>query len=137
MAARAEPIAKVRAMVPFTLIPIRVAAPLSSETANTVSYTHLVTPVPITRMQMITIHIRLSFIVTLPCCVLVTTLSQKNRKVNMQMKGVIDCKRYVRNQLSSPSSIIRSSPSAAEVASWSQRSFWGWPACPFTQIKLT
>ena len=34
MAARAEPIAKVRAMVPFTLIPIRVAAPLSSETAN-------------------------------------------------------------------------------------------------------
>ena len=34
MAASAEPMANVRAMVPFTLIPIRVAAPLSSETAS-------------------------------------------------------------------------------------------------------
>ena len=34
MAARAEPIAKVREMVPFTLIPISCAAPLSSETAS-------------------------------------------------------------------------------------------------------
>ncbi len=34
IAARAEPMAKVRAIVPFTLIPMSCAAPLSSETAS-------------------------------------------------------------------------------------------------------
>ena len=38
---------------------------------------------------------------------------------------------------SNPSSVIKSSPSAAVVANWSQRSFSGWPAWPFTQIKVT
>ena len=38
--------------------------------------------------------------------------------------------------LASPSSTIRSSPSAAVVASSSHRSFCGWPSCPFTQINV-
>ena len=55
MAARAEPIAKVREMVPFTLIPISCAAPLSSETASIACPTFVLLTKKVSLAIMITI----------------------------------------------------------------------------------
>ena len=54
-AARAEPMAKVMAMVLFTLIPMRVAAPRSSDTASIACPT-LVLLINAVRPAMMTIH---------------------------------------------------------------------------------
>ena len=75
MAARAEPIAKVRAMVPFTLIPIRVAAPLSSDTAS-IACPALERFINITSPAMIIIHV---IIVTIVSPVTVSCPSARRR----------------------------------------------------------
>ena len=63
IAASAEPMAKVRAIVPFTLIPISCAAPLSSDTAR-IACPGFVFCTKVTRAIMITIHTAMVTIVT-------------------------------------------------------------------------
>ena len=50
---------------------------------------------------------------------------------------LLNCIRVKLIYASSPWSVIRFSPSAAEVARASHFSFSGWPACPFTQMNFT
>ena len=62
---------------------------------------------------------------------------QKTTNNRMELMAVIvGLEMCIRDRFS-PVSSIRSSPSAAVVAKRSQRSFWGWPSWPLTQINST